>query len=147
MGSYNIGVGIGTLIAAASLAAMPLAALSKRECSAAYKAAERSGTLNGLSWTQFRKAKCSRGAAVRAGAAARLPQSGSAYLPGGRAVFPTAVAPKYSDEEPRKARRRTCLDQYRLNKASNANGGLKWVEKDGGYYSECSRRLRSGWKP
>jgi hypothetical protein len=36
----------------------------------------------------------------------------------------------------------TCLDQYRLNKAGNANGGLKWVQKGGGYYSECSRRLK-----
>jgi hypothetical protein len=145
---YKIGVGVGTLIATASLAAMPLAALSTRECHAAYKAAQRSGTLGGLSWPQFRKARCGRGAAARAGDSARsLPKTGSAYLPGGRAVFPTAVAPKYVGEIPHKARRRTCLDQYRLNKASDSNGGLKWVEKDGGYYAECSRRLRSGWKP
>ena len=58
-------------------------------------------------------------------------------------MFPSAVAPKYRDETPGKARMRTCLDQYRLNKAANANGGLKWVERGGGYYSECNQRLRA----
>jgi hypothetical protein len=28
------------------------------------------------------------------------------------------------------------------NKATNANGGLKWIEKGGGYYSECNKRLK-----
>jgi hypothetical protein len=36
----------------------------------------------------------------------------------------------------------TCLDQYRANKANNANGGLKWIQKGGGYYSECVKRLK-----
>jgi hypothetical protein len=36
----------------------------------------------------------------------------------------------------------TCLDQYKTNKANNANGGLKWIQKGGGYYSECSKRLK-----
>ena len=36
----------------------------------------------------------------------------------------------------------TCLDQYRANKTSNGNGGLKWIEKGGGYYSECNKRLK-----
>jgi hypothetical protein len=35
----------------------------------------------------------------------------------------------------------TCLDQYRANKAANTNAGLKWIQKGGGYYSECNRRL------
>ena len=29
------------------------------------------------------------------------------------------------------------------NKASNGNGGLKWIQKGGGYYSECNKRLKS----
>ena len=57
------------------------------------------------------------------------------------------VAWKYSGETPGKGRRQTCLDQYRLNKVSNSNGGLKWVQKGGGYYSECNKRLRTGSKP
>jgi hypothetical protein len=52
------------------------------------------------------------------------------------------VSPKYSSESAGKARRETCLDQYRTNKATNANGGLKWIEKGGGYYSECNKRLK-----
>jgi hypothetical protein len=128
MVAIKIGVGVGTLVAAAALAALPLAALTMQECSAAYKAAQKSGTLGGMTWQEFRKARCG------------APAGGSAYLPG--AVFPRSIAPKYASEPPGKARRLTCLDQYRLNKASNANAGLKWVQKDGGYYSECNRRLK-----
>ncbi len=36
----------------------------------------------------------------------------------------------------------TCLDQYKANKASNGNGGLRWIQKGGGYYSECNKRLK-----
>ena len=28
------------------------------------------------------------------------------------------------------------------NKATNGNGGLKWIQKGGGYYSECNKRLK-----
>ena len=60
----------------------------------------------------------------------------------GNAVFPSAISPKYSQEAPGLARRNTCLDQYRANKASNGNGGLNWIQKGGGYYSECTKRLK-----
>ena len=36
----------------------------------------------------------------------------------------------------------TCLDQYHTNKTNNTNGGMKWIEKGGGYYSECNKRLK-----
>jgi hypothetical protein len=133
MVSFKIGVGVGTLVAAASLAAMPVAALTMRECSAAYKTAQGSGALGGMSWQDFRKAKCGPGVA---------PPGGSAYLPG--AVFPPAIAPKYGKETAFKGRMHTCLDQYRLNKTSNGNGGLKWIQRGGGYFSECNRRLKAG---
>ena len=32
--------------------------------------------------------------------------------------------------------------KYNANKAANANGGLKWIVKGGGYYSECNKRLK-----
>ncbi len=146
MASFKLGVGVATLISAASLATMPLSALTMRECSAAYKSAQGSGTLGGMSWQEFRKARCGPGApapgAVPGSAAAKPGPApgGSAYTSG--ALFPSAIAPKYRDETAGKARMHTCLDQYRLNKASNANAGLKWVEKGGGYYSECNRRLK-----
>jgi hypothetical protein len=92
------------------------------------------------------KADVTTGAPPAARPQSGLAPAGSAYLPGGRAVFPAAVAPKYSDETRARARRQTCLDQYRLNKAANANGGLKWVQQGGGYYRECSRRLKAEGK-
>ena len=58
------------------------------------------------------------------------------------AAFPTAVSPKYSTETAGKARMHTCLDQYNANKAANRNGGLNWIQKGGGYYSECNKRLK-----
>jgi hypothetical protein len=61
---------------------------------------------------------------------------------GGGAVFPTSVSPQYSKESPGRARMHTCRDQYRANKASNANGGLRWIQKGGGYYSQCNKRLK-----
>jgi hypothetical protein len=60
----------------------------------------------------------------------------------GNAAFPSAVSSKYSSESAGKARMHTCLDQYNANKANNANGGLRWIEKGGGYYSECNKRLK-----
>jgi hypothetical protein len=60
------------------------------------------------------------------------------------AVFPTAIAPTYANEKPGKARMKTCDDQYKANKATNANGGLKWIQKGGGYWSECNKRLKGG---
>jgi hypothetical protein len=60
----------------------------------------------------------------------------------GDAVFPSSVSPKYSGEPAGKARMHTCLDQYNANKATNGNGGMRWIERGGGYYSECNRRLK-----
>jgi hypothetical protein len=40
------------------------------------------------------------------------------------------------------ARMHTCLDQYNTNKTGTGNGGLKWIQKGGGYYSECNKRLK-----
>jgi hypothetical protein len=35
-----------------------------------------------------------------------------------------------------------CFDQYKANEATNSNGGLKWVQKGGGYWSECKKHLK-----
>ncbi|ACL55791.1 hypothetical protein [Methylobacterium nodulans] len=70
-------------------------------------------------------------------------QKPAATAPAG-AVFPTAIAPKYEKEPPGKARQQTCLDQYHANKAAGGagNGGLNWIQKNGGYWSECNKRLK-----
>ena len=62
--------------------------------------------------------------------------------PSGPATYPNAVDSKYSKETATKQRFQTCLDQYNANKAGNANGGLKWIQKGGGYYSECNKKLK-----
>ena len=63
-------------------------------------------------------------------------------LPAGPAIYPNAVDPKYAKETAGKARLHTCVDQYNANKATNGNGGMKWIEKGGGYYSECNKKLK-----
>jgi hypothetical protein len=123
----------------------PAAALTVKECSAKYQAAKTAGTLGGQKWNDFRKTQC--GAEAAAAPAAATTAATPAATPAaprasGNAVFPRAVSPKYSNESPGKARMHTCLDQYNANKATNANGGLKWIEKGGGYYSECNKQLK-----
>jgi hypothetical protein len=141
-----------TAISAAALAAglsivfTPSAgALTLKECGAKYQAAKTAGTLSGQSWNDFRKTQC--GADAAATPAAATPPAAPATAPAApkapaNAVFPTALSPKYSNESAGKARMHTCLDQYKANQATNANGGLKWIQKGGGYYSECNKQLR-----
>jgi hypothetical protein len=138
--------------------AVPGQALTMQECSAKYKAAQASG--NKLKWNDFRKTECSADAAAGPAAVApakpaAAPKSTTAAKPAettmpaaapaasGNAMFPSAVSPKYSTESAGKARMHTCLDQYNANKATNGNGGLTWIAKGGGYYSECNKRLKS----
>ena len=130
------------VIAASGLAAFAVTsqahALTAQECSAKYQAAKTAGTLGGQKWNDFRKAQCGADAAV---APAAAPAAAPA-TPAGPAVYPSAVDSKYSKETTGKARMHTCVDQYNANKATNANGGLKWIQKGGGYYSECSKKLK-----
>jgi hypothetical protein len=98
-------------------------ALSIPACSVKYLEAKVAGKLQGRKWVDFRREECGRHETT--------------------AVFPTAIAPKYENEkDPDKARTKTCADQFTANKATNANGGLVWIEKDGGYYAECIIRLK-----
>jgi hypothetical protein len=147
-------------VAVAGLAALaattPSHALTMQECSAKYKAAKDAGTLNGQKWNDFRKSQCAADATPAAAPAAApaapaAPATTTAkkeapmanpFTPSGSAVFPSALDPKYSKESAGKARMHTCVDQYNANKANNGNGGLKWIEKGGGYYSECNKRLK-----
>lgn len=148
----QIAIASGILLAAFGTAAVsvPAHALTTKECSAKYKAAKTAGTLNGMKWNDFRKAECGAqanaapAAAPAPAASSKMAAPAPSHAPAvtGNAVFPSAVSPKYSKDSPGKARMQTCLDQYHANKASNANGGLKWIQKGGGYYSECNKRLK-----
>jgi hypothetical protein len=147
---------------AALAATSPALALTAQECSAKYQAAKTAGTLNGQKWNDFRKAECGSDAAAAPAAmpaaappapkeAAAKPKKEAAppaapaaapAVPAGPAVYPSAVDPKYSKETAGKGRMHTCVDQYNANKTANANGGLKWIQKGGGYYSECNKKLK-----
>jgi hypothetical protein len=149
---------VSALLAGLAIGATPAQALTMKECSAKYKEAQTAGTLGGQKWNDFRKANCgSDAAATPAGDAkpaaasttttakpATTASKPAASTPAaaGNAVFPTAVDAKYSKETEGKARMHTCLDQYNANKAGNGNGDLKWIQKGGGYYSECNKRLK-----
>ena len=139
---------------AAFAATAPAQALTPQECSAKYQAAKAAGTLNGQKWNDFRQAECGADAVAAPAAApaapaapkqaAKKPEAAPVAAPGpsGPAIFPMAVDPKYAKESAGKARMHTCVDQYNANKTTNANGGLKWIQKGGGYYSECNKKLK-----
>jgi hypothetical protein len=153
-------------VAALCLFGTSAEALTMKECSAKYKAAQTANTLNGQKWQDFRKAECGADASATTTAAPAAPPLAAPAAPApkaarapasappkpvappamppaaGSATFPDAISPKYSSESPGKARMHTCLDQYNANKTNNGNGGLKWIVKGGGYYSECNKHLK-----
>ena len=152
----------------ASSSAFAASAIQK-ECSQKYQAAKTANTLNGMKYNEYYK-QCA--AAAKAGGTAPAPAPTPTTAPAapapapapaptttaarpapapvapaptatsGNAVFPTAVSASFSSLSAGKARMQTCLAQYKANKANNGNGGLKWIEKGGGYYSECNKRLK-----
>jgi len=132
---------VGALVGAVALQGGAAHALTMQECSAKYKAAKEAGSLNGMKWNDFRKAECGA-TATAAPAPAPAPSAAPSTGYVGNAVFPNAVSSKYASESAGKARMHTCLDQYRANKASNGNAGLKWIQRGGGYYSECNKHLK-----
>jgi hypothetical protein len=146
---------------AALVATAPAQALTSQECSAKYQAAKKDGSLGATKWNDFRKAQCGADATPAAAPTAAAPAAPAApaepkqatkeaapaaapapTMPMGNAVFPNAVDPKYAKETAGKARLHTCVDQYNANKTGTGNGGMKWIEKGGGYYSECNKKLK-----
>jgi hypothetical protein len=153
----------GILLAGFGTILLPVSAqaLTTKECSAKYQAAKKAGTLNGMKWNDFRKAECgAQATAAPAPSSTTTPPAGGtptasgppakpktrssamAPTPTGNIVFPSGVDPKYSKESAGRARLHTCDDQYKANKATNANGGLRWIQKGGGYWSLCDKHLK-----
>lgn len=165
-------IGIAAGVVCISVASMGQASAQtvRQQCSAKYQAAKSAGTLNGQTWPQF-YSQCAAEAKSAAPEAAPATTPNPAPAPAAQApvapppapaanplkpaptpapapmpsaaVFPTAISPSYAKDKPGVARQKTCLDQYNANKATNSNGGLKWIQKGGGYYSECNKRLKS----
>jgi hypothetical protein len=154
----------------AGLAMTPAWAESiEKQCSVKYQAAKAANSLNGQTWNQFYKqcaAELKGAPATNAAPASPPPASTTQETPAapppekhkkkkeeattpppvqtGPIVFPSAVSSSYASETPAKQRFHTCLDQYHANKTNNSNGGLKWIEKGDGYYSECNKKLKGG---
>lgn len=134
--------GVLAALAACAVGAGEAQALTAQECSTKYKAAKEAGTLAGKTWNEYRASECGDGATAApatGAAAAKTPKIAGAVS---GAVFPAAISSKYAAEKPSRQRLKTCADQYRANKAANANGGLKWIMKGGGYWSECNKKLK-----
>jgi hypothetical protein len=155
----HIAIGLASFLGVAALSGGSVQALTMKECSAKYKAAQTAGTLNGAKWNDFRKTECAANATAEPATPAAAPPAAAAKpaaapkptaaaptmapATASTATFPPAVSAKYSSESAGKARMHTCLDQYNANKAAGGNGELKWIQKGGGYYSECNKRLKS----
>ena len=142
--------------------ALPAHALSMKECSVKFKAAQNAGEATGVSWSEFRKTQCSR-PADQASASSATPEPADANgakpaggkaekvakktdtatkAASGKTTFPSSVAAKFAAEKPAKARMHTCLEQYHANKQAGTLGDIRWIEKGGGYYKLCNARLK-----
>jgi hypothetical protein len=80
---------------------------------------------------------------AQASAQPAAPAAPQAPATSANVVFPSAVSPQYSNERAFRARLHTCRDQYRANKPTGGNGGLRWIQKGGGYWSQCNKRLKA----
>ena len=147
-------------------------ALGLKDCSDKYGVAKEAGKLAGKTWNEFRKTECgadakpvadTKPADAKPAAPAKTeaakpatpkveakkadPKPATTAAPStttvGSTVFPKGLDAKYASEKASKQRFHTCLDQYKINKAGNGNGGMKWIQKGGGYYSECNKRLKA----
>jgi hypothetical protein len=122
--------------------------MTMQQCNEKYQAAKSAGTLSGQEWDDFRKAECGSQAAAPAARASTEPASSPMVAPtapasgGGNVVFPSAIDPKYANESATEGRMHTCVDQYKANKANDTSGGMKWIDKGGGYYRACVMRLK-----
>ncbi|MCX5620131.1 MULTISPECIES: hypothetical protein [Bombella] len=112
-------------------------------CHKAFNNAKASGTLNGQDYVAFKQAHCTdTSARAVAPSEAKTPAAAPAPVVSGDVLFPQRIAPEFSSLSEGKARMKTCLAQYNANKNNGRNGGLKWIQKGGGYYSACNARLK-----
>ena len=132
-------------LGATAFMATPASALTMKECSAKYKSAQADGSAKGVKWNDFRKAQCGADATAEPDVSLNTneePEKPTVAAPSG-VKFPTAISTKYASEKPGKARMHTCVDAYNDDKASNSLGGLKWIQKGGGFYSLCNAKLKT----
>lgn len=124
-----------------------------KACGDKWRAVKEVESAKGTTWPQYLaacRAEASRTRAVRpevATSRGRSPEAVQAAPPSAMAsvpVFPERVSAEFAGESPQRARQKTCSAQFQANKTANANGGLRWVEKGGGYWSKCNAHLKQG---
>lgn len=158
----------GAFALAGSTGAFAQAAVMK-ECGAEWQAAKAANQTQGKTWNEF-LAGCRLRHQQPANAATPAPPAQAAQpaaaqptnplqprvvrpapapapttaapVVAGAAVFPGAVDPQYSSLSAGRQRMKTCAMQYQANKTNNGNGGMKWIEKGGGYWSMCNKKLK-----
>jgi protein-disulfide isomerase len=137
-----IASGVFAAALAAAAVPAPLQAKTMKECAAQWQEMKAANQTEGMKYRDFSKKCMSEATPAAENPPPAKPEAAAPPAAGGNAVFPSAVSSKYSGESAGKARRHTCLDQYNANKASGGNAGLKWIQKGGGYYSECNKHLK-----
>lgn len=121
-----------------------VAFISFKECGAKYQQAKKDDKLGGRGWDQYRQAECGHTLNQKADktqtstTASLAPQEAPAGV-----TFPATIAAAFTQETPSKARMRTCLQQYHANKEAGTLSGLRWIQKGGGYYSLCNKKLKA----
>ena len=142
------GMALATGLCTASLAR---AETVMQQCGQQYQAAKAAGTLNGMSWNQFRTDCSTRLKAQPASAApAANPLNPAPAAPAPAAPAPTtaAAAPSKTAKPPASAgraamltRERQCGSEWRAQKVSlvAATPGLTWPK----YWSQCNTRLKA----
>jgi len=118
-----------------------VAFVSFKECGARYQEAKRNDEPNGRGWDEYRTAECGH-TLDKKEASLDKASINPAEAPAG-VTFPTEIAADFKDETPSKARMHSCLKQYHANKEAGTLSGLRWIQKGGGYYSICSKRLKA----
>jgi hypothetical protein len=141
-----IALSAAAICAGLMLSAAPASAQQNRmkACNDEWNKMKADSTVGDKKYADFRKeclARTEAPAGTPTTTATTTPAKPSTTKSGG-AVFPSSVSSKYSNESAGKARMHTCLDQYNANKANDGNGGLNWIQKGGGYYSQCNSKLK-----
>lgn len=149
---YGRCLGLALWAATGLWLAAPAAAMTMKDCSAKYQAAKAAGSLAGRNWTAFRATECAgvtaKPQATTAAAVAPDPAAvGAAPVTMPQALsLPSSIDPKYAAEKPSRARLHTCADAYRTAKKTGTLKGLRWIQKGGGFYSQCARKLKASAK-
>jgi hypothetical protein len=124
---------------------------SMKACGEKWQAAKAANATNGATWSKFLVECRAAGTAATATTTAAAAKPASDKPPvektatatkAGTPVFPAAVSAKFAELGAGRARQKTCSEQYQANKANGGNGGLRWLEKGGGYWSLCNKKLK-----